>query len=244
VAGPVVDTPAAEEFLQQVLALTTREELTAIGGDLATKSAAMRALAGDDPSTMSPTALRELLSWIFVTRRRTDALLAVVEAPALAAGIAELVHGGSGVVQRYDTFVGLLPGLAEVAAELPGELLHFLDPGRYWLFSRWMWNSHDRTGAIPLVTTQADLDGDTPGEQYLAVGAALAFVEEHGKAAGFTDLGPGLFGTDVFLAAVYGIYLQTMLRMRLTQEFVSVVPPLPSLVRRLLGVHHPMKERA
>jgi hypothetical protein len=84
---------------------------------------------------------------------------------------------------------------------------------------------------------EVDLDGAAPGETYLAVGRAVAFVEETGKAAGFTDVGPGLFGTDVFLAAVYSVYLRTVLGMRMTQEFTSVVPPLPDLVRRLLGVY-------
>jgi hypothetical protein len=66
----------------------------------------------------------------------------------------------------------------------------------------------------------------------------MAFVEETGKAAGFTTVGPGLFGADVFLAAVYAVTMYTVLRMRMTREFNRVVPPLPDLVRRLLGVYH------
>ena len=77
-----------------------------------------------------------------------------------------------------------------------------------------------------------------PGQTYLLVGQAVAFVDQTGKAAGFTDAGPGLFGTDVFLAAVYGVYMNTVLRMRMTQEFNRLVPELPSLIRRLLGVYH------
>jgi hypothetical protein len=66
----------------------------------------------------------------------------------------------------------------------------------------------------------------------------MAFVEETGKAAGFTAAGPGLFGADVFLAAVYAVTMYTVLRMRMTREFNRVIPPLPDLVRRLLGVYH------
>ncbi len=61
---------------------------------------------------------------------------------------------------------------------------------------------------------------------------------ETGTAAGFTAAGPGLFGVDVLLAAVYGVYMYTVLQMRLTREFNQVVPQLPHLVRRLLGVYH------
>jgi hypothetical protein len=66
----------------------------------------------------------------------------------------------------------------------------------------------------------------------------MAFVDATGKAAGFTSAGPGLFGTDVLLAAVYGVYMYTVLQMRLTREFNRVVPTLPDLVRRLLGVYY------
>lgn len=101
-----------------------------------------------------------------------------------------------------------------------------------------MWDPDTETGALRLVTMEeVDLDGASPGESYLAIGRAQAFVEETGKAAGFTDMGAGLFGTDVFLASVYGVYMHTVLRMRLTQEFTNVVPPLPALARRLLGVY-------
>ena len=45
--------------------------------------------------------------------------------------------------------------------------------------------------------------------------------------------------TDVFLACVYAVYMYTVLRLRMTQEFNRIVPELPDLVRRLLGVYRP-----
>lgn len=241
IGGQVVDTSTASEFFQQVLEVCTSEELSGIGEDLRRKSIAMRAIAGDDPSTMDADGLRELLSWVFCTRRRVDRIFAKVEPAELAAGIAELMHGHDGIAARYQRFAGLLDALPGVADDLPGELLHFLDPGRYWLWTRWMWDPDAETGALALVTMdETDLRGGDDagsGETYLAVGQAVAFVEETGKAVGFTDVGPGLFGTDVFLAAVYGVYMQAILRMRMTNEFTNILPALPELTRRLLGVH-------
>ena len=60
--------------------------------------------------------------------------------------------------------------------------------------------------------------------------------DEH-AAAGFRTSGHGVFGTDVFLASVYAVYMYTTLRMRMTQEFNRVIPELAELVSRLLGVH-------
>lgn len=249
IAGQVVDTPTAAEFFQQVLEASTREELSGIGEDLQKKSAAMRALAGDDPSRMGDAALRELLGWVFCARRKVDRIFAVVEPAPLAAAIAELMHGQGGIAIRYDRFAELLDPLPAIAADLPGELLHFLDPGRYWLWTRWIWDPDAGTGALALVTMDdTDLDtaeaGGGRGQTYLALGRPMAFVEETGKAAGFTDLGPGLFGTDVFLAAVYGVYMQTVLGMRMTKEFTNILPALPELTRRLLGVHDVANRKA
>ncbi|GAB90790.1 hypothetical protein [Gordonia rhizosphera] len=244
----VVDTPAATEFFERVLQLCSTDELAAIGADLQRKSAAMRSLAGDDPATvMDVDSLRELLGWVFCARRKTNKIFALVDPADLATGIADLLHGTGGIVTRYDRFTALLEPLPEIAEDLPGELLHFLDPARYWLWTRWMWDPTAETGALALVTTDdTDLGtwGSSRGEVYLNVGRAVAFVEETGKAAGFTDLGSGLFGTDVFLAAVYGIYLNTVLSMRTTRELTQMLPALPELTRRLLGVHYAPHRKA
>lgn len=253
-AGQVVDTPTASEFLDQVLELTSREELAGIAEEVAAKSAAMREIAGSDLAAMDATAVRTLLGWVFCARRHVDKVLAVADAGDLARGIADLVDGTDRLAVRFDRFTDLVGGCPEVAADLPAELLHFLDPARYWLWSRWMWDPDTETGSLRLVTMdEVDLDGDSRGEVYLRVGRALAFVSETGHAAGFTSFahrGNGqdvlyaeAFSTDVFLAAVYGVYMQTVLRMRLTQEFTNLVPPLPQLTRRLLGVHRPATSR-
>jgi hypothetical protein len=101
-----------------------------------------------------------------------------------------------------------------------------------------MWDPRAGTGALPLVTVE-DFDWDAPNrpEGYLRVGEAMAFVNETGKQVGFTATGRGLFGVDIFLACVYSVYMYTVLRLRMTQEFNKIVPELPDLVRRLLGVH-------
>ncbi|HLF41696.1 MAG TPA: hypothetical protein VI854_09525, partial [Acidimicrobiia bacterium] len=102
------------------------------------------------------------------------------------------------------------------------------------------------TGALALVTADDyDLAAPDRGAGYLRVGEAITFINETGRQVGFTAIGTstrtggGLFGLDVFLACVYAVYMYTVLRLRMTQEFNKIVPELPDLVRRLLGVHRP-----
>jgi hypothetical protein len=101
-----------------------------------------------------------------------------------------------------------------------------------------MWNPESETGALPLIVMEeVDLDAGSVAETYDRIGLAMAFVDEVGAAAGFRPPGHGVFGTDVFLASVYAVYMYTTLRMRMTQEFNRVIPDLAELVSRLLGVH-------
>jgi hypothetical protein len=239
-ATAVIDVESAREFMREALAKITLAELDAIADALEVRHARMRALlAAPRRRELDAGALRPLLRSIFATRRRADAVLDTVGAPALAGWIAELLDGGAPAAARLQVFHDRLAGVPPtVRYDLGSELLHGTDPERHWLWTRWIWDPATRTGALPLVTAEAhDLDAGTVGETYLRVGRAIASVHEIGRAAGFTRIGDGRFGADVYLACVYCVYVYTTVRMRMTQEFNRVIPPLPELARRFLGVH-------
>ena len=245
--GPVVDTLSAQEFRREILDRITAQELQSIASGLERKSLAMREvlLAG---TPLDRAALKQVLGLIFAARRKADRILDTVGPERLGSAIAGLLDHSADLAARFDRFDAALAGLTDPPApvfDLPSELLHFTYPGQYWLWTRWLWDPRARTGALALVTTDDAAfslpglaEGTSRGEAYLTVGRATAFVTETGKAAGFTDAAPGLFGTDMFLAAVYGVYMYTVLRMRMTREFNELVPKLPDLIRRLLGVYH------
>jgi hypothetical protein len=243
VPGQVVDTSSAEEFMREALTKISEEDLTSIVHALEEKSERFRALLTDrDPSLLTDEELRGVLRSIFSARRRADAILAEPGADRLRSLIGSLLGPGN-VEVRLETFVHGLGLGAEVGVEIASELLHFSHPERYWLWSRWMWDPNVQTGSLRLVTMEEfDMNGESIGEIYLKVGEAIAFVDKTGEAVGFTvHGGRSAFGIDVFLACVYGVYMYTVLRMRMTQEFNKIMPSLPDLARRLLGVYQ--KER-
>jgi len=244
-AGPVVDTPSTLEFQREIADLIGDAELRAVAAGLERKSAALQGLLFTAPPPWDRATLRQVLRWVFATRRRADRILDLAAPEPLSAAVAGLLAPGAPVDERIDRFdaalgdLGLGALLAGCGFEFATELLHFAFPDQYWLWTRWIWDPDARTGALSLVTTDGiDLGtGDTRGAMYLTVGRATAFVDETGKAAGFTTAGPGLFGVDVLLASVYAVYMHTVLRLRLSREFNRVIPPPSDLVRRLLGVH-------
>ncbi len=239
-AGPVVDTPSAQEFHHEISSRISAAELAALAAGLQRKSQALQDMLAPGAGPLDRAALREVLRWVFATRRRADEILDGVGARRLGAAIADLLDPAEPLATRVDRFDSVLAAFPVPGFDLPGELLHFTHPGQYWLWTRWLWDPGTGTGALRLVTTD-DIDlapGGGRGATYLAIGRAMAFVDETGKAAGFTAATPGLFGADVFLAAVYGVYMYTVLRMRMTQEFNQLLPPLPGLIRRLLGIYY------
>ncbi len=238
--GQVVDTEAAQEFMRQALEMIPASEMEAIALELESKAERFqRALARESLGQLSRLRLRDLLRTIFATRRKASEILDTVGAATLAGELGELLYGGAPLPERIDRFDAALAAIEPAwRRDVAGEVLHFTNPERHWLWTRWMWDPDIRTGALPLVTMQDfDLHAASPGGTYLRVGQAVAFVNETGRAIGFTRYGSEAFGIDVYLACVYGVYLYSITRMRMTQEFNKVIPPLPQLARRLLGTH-------
>lgn len=238
-AGQVVDTPTAQEFMSEISKQISDEELASIASRLQAKAEGFHALLGHgNAARLDREALRRVLRSMFSTRRKADAILDAVGERELVGGIAYLLDSKDDLPVRIDHMDRLLVSFPEAAFDVPAEILHFTYPDRFWLWSRWIWDPRIETGALRLVVEEEfDLAGELRGETYFKVGEAIAFVNETGKAAGFTAMAPGLLGIDIFLACVYSVYMYTVLRLRMTQEFNKIVPPLPQLVARLLGVH-------
>ncbi len=236
----VVDTESAQEFMKEALEKITEKELSAIADELESKSRKFRELLKKDAiGALERDQLRTLLRNVFSTRRRADELLALFSVDALKENIRNLLYAAAPLPTRFQIFYEALAQAQDpIRFDLPGELLHYSFPDDCWLWTRWVWDPKTRTGALPLVTMEEyDFTAASMGETYMKVGEATFFVKATGDAAGFTRIGAGPFGIDVYLACVYTIYIYTTIRMRMTQEFNKVIPELPEMCRRLLGVH-------
>jgi hypothetical protein len=238
--GQVVDTETAKEFMKETLEKVDAAELAKICTEVEAKSEWFHSTLGEESfDRFSRQDYSALLGRIFSARGKTRKTLEAYDFEVVRDRMGELIHGSGPVDERFQGFVDQLEGLPQnLRVDFASELLHFTYPERHWLWTRWMWDTRTRTGSLPLVTTASyDLQGESAGEVYMKVGRALAFVHENGSAAGFGKIGRSVFGTDVFLSCVYVIYVYTVLKMRMTQEFNQVMPGLPEFSRRLLGVH-------
>lgn len=238
----ILDRECGHEFLKEATRLASSSELCDIGVDLESKSRLFRdALSSSALDALDEPGLRRLLDRVFLVRRKARVLFRAHDAVFLRDEIRSLLHGERPVGERFDRFTDRVTGLPEpLVVGLASELLHFYAPDRYWLWAHWIWDPKTGGGSLPLL-----LNGDeglrgaeTRGQTYERVGRALFALDTEGRAEGFTSLGKGRFGTDVYLASVYAVYMYTVFRMRLSKEFTRLLPELPELARRILGVHH------
>lgn len=236
----LVDLETAKEFMKETLNKVDKPELVSIATDLEEKSAFFKnQLSVEKLPTLTEQEMIDLLRQVFVTKRKSKEVLNKNPLEDFKSKIHSLIYGQEEITARFQNFYIDLGNLdSGLKYDLTGELLHYHNPEKYWLWSRWVWDPERKTGALPLVVSEEfDLKGDTFGETYLKVGKGIAFVNSIAEAADFQFINRSLFGTDVFLSCVYTVYAYTVLRMRMTQEFNKVMPGLTEFSRRLLGVN-------
>lgn len=235
----IIDAPSAQELLVEIHKRATREQLDATVAGLQRKSAGFqRILARDRIADAGADDLRAVLRSVFATRRRVSSVLGTEPADRLKERVTDLLYGPDPLHARFDRFCAAVDQPPELAAELAGELLHFTDPEHRWPWARWMWNPRTRTGALPLVLSEhVDLEVDGLGAGYVRIGEAMTLLDDTPEAASFRAPSGGTLGTTVYLVGVYSVYMSTVLGLKMSQEFNAIVPSLPELARRLLGVH-------
>jgi hypothetical protein len=240
-ALPEVDVPTAKELIEQVHEHVSVGELLELVGELERKAKIIGELLGDE---LSAERIRCALEWTFVGRRRASAILGIRSEADLLAWIGGLLATDQPPGVRLERFCAAAGDLsAPRAAELGSELLHFTAPARYGLWARWVWSPESRTGALPLlIGEEYELEAEGLGPTYERVCIALRALDESPEAGAFRGPRGGPLGTDILLACTYGVYMRTVLGLKMTQEFNALVPPMPQLVRRLLGVHHHRQE--
>ncbi len=244
---PTSEGVPLRDFLEDAFETIEWGELRAVVQELAEKSHRFRALLrpAERVETLSPEQLEALLGMVFVARKHRDDLLHAAPGGAFVNAVADLLYGAEqDLALRIDRFLAQTEAVnTGKAIELAGELLHFTFPERYWLCSRWMYSAESRTGVLPLLMdSDKELRADTLGRTYLRVGRAIVVVTEvedakwlfRGGLAESPEMRP--FAIDTFLAATHAAYLYGVTAWRLTREFHKVLPPLPRLVRRMLGL--------
>jgi hypothetical protein len=236
----VIDMVACQEFMKEILERIREEDLMAIADQLEEKSEFFKAnLNRVELPTLTKEELTAVFKQIFAANRKVKLMFEAYTLEAYKTSIYDLLYGEEAIQDRFQNFIDAHKELdIFLRFDLAGELLHYNNPEGNWLWSRWLWDPKQNTGALPLVASEEfKFSAATYGEMYMNIGKAVAFVHEMADPVGFQFISRSQHGTNVYLSCVYVMYAYTIFKIKMTEEFNKVMPPMAEFSRRLLGVH-------
>ena len=163
----------------------------------------------------------------------------------------DLLQGESPTPLRVAAFVEKLNALdTRLALELASGLLHNISPKDHWLWTRWLWDPTTGTGILPLLAGSThNLLAENLADGYARVGSVSAMSIKFGEGTGLwsneltASEKRAPFANSAFLACAYCVYLYGTTSWRLNNEFNNLLPSLPNMARKLLGLKKIKEEK-
>ena len=246
--GP--DDPELQSMLQEALSKIGPGDVVAIADELAERHARL----------FLTTWTRDGGRWSAAPSQLADAFGDIARAVTHARANAETLIGHfaqNGFGMLDDLLNGDMPGPLRVAAaveqlrmldtrlalEFSTGLLYNLAPSENWLWTRWLWDPTTGTGILPLLAGSVhNLVAESIEDGYARVGAVTAMSMKFGEATGLwtneltNEARRVPFANSAFLACAYSIYMYGSTGWRLSRDFNDLLPSLPNMARRLLGL--------
>ena len=248
---PVPATPAAVEVLPTLdlsgpalrAGLQALRDAAARAGGLETVLDALRLkvrlfgeLAGGGRiAGLEEGPLLALCTLMATVRRHVASWLAVNGFASLHGHLVALLDGGGDLQDRFDAFLARVPGGTRERwlRDLAAELLHFTDPERVPLMTRWMWDATAGSGVLREIWFE-DAAAAMPPSDRVGTFRTLrreldGFLREAGM---YRDLA---LLQDLLCAQIYARYINDRGGAYLKRDFTGEEDPLAH-TRRLLGL--------
>jgi hypothetical protein len=238
--GP--DDPELQASLQEALGQVSPAEVIAVADELAERRDRLFLGLGADPTKLAAT-FAELSAAVAHTRANARTISNYFTQSGYEI-FGELLNGEAPVPVRVSSFVEKLTALdTRLALELATGLLHNTAPRENWLWTRWLWDPTTGTGILPLLAGSShNLLASNLADGYSRVGAVSAMSIRFAEGTGLwteelvSNKPRALFANSAFLACAYAVYMYGSTSWRLSRDFNELLPSLPNMARRLLGL--------
>lgn len=238
--GP--DDPELQTNLQEALGQVAPEDVIAIADELAERHARLFLNLKVDSASLA-SSFADIASAVAHTKANARTITNYF-AQGDYSLFEQLLQGEAPAPVRVAVFVEKLNALdTRLALELATGLLHNTFPSQHWLWTRWLWDPTVGTGILPLLAGSThNLQAENLADGYARVGAVTAMSVKFGEGTGlFVDELMSNekrvpFANSAFLACAYSVYLYGTTSWRLSREFNGLLPTLPNMARRLLGL--------
>ena len=245
--GP--DDPILHETLQEALAKVSSDDVIAIADELAERHT--RLFLDLKPASVKfASSFSDVASAVTHTRANAKVLTNFFAHGDFKV-FDDLLNGEAPTPVRVAKFVQKLDALdTRLVLELASGLLYNTSPNDNWLWTRWLWDPTTGTGILPLLAGSThNLLADNLADGYARVGLVTAMSMKFGEGTGlWTDElianeKRAQFANSAFLACAYNVYLYGTTSWRLSREFNNLLPSLPNMARKLLGLKKVASER-
>jgi len=238
--GP--DDPELEKALNAAIEQVTPADVIAIADELAERHARLF-LGLQTDSAQLASSFADIASAVTHTKANARTLTNQFNHGDFKV-FEDLLHGDSPAPLRVATFVEKLNALdTRLALELASGLIHNIAPQDHWLWTRWLWDPTTGTGILPLLAGSThNLLAENIADGYARVGSVSAMSIKFGEGTGLwsdelmSSESRAPFANSAFLACAYCVYLYGTTSWRLNREFNNLLPSLPNMARKLLGL--------
>ncbi|HEX9840450.1 MAG TPA: hypothetical protein VGA72_13960 [Anaerolineales bacterium] len=238
--GP--DDPELQATLHEALSQVAPEDVIALADELAERQARLFFGLETDPARLAA-SFADVASAVTHTRANARTITNYFAQGDLQL-FDELLTGEAPNPVRVAVFVEKLNALdTRLALELATGLLHNVSPKDHWLWTRWLWDPTTGTGILPLLAGSShNLLATNLADGYARVGAVTAMSMKFGEGTGLwterlmSNERRMQFANSAFLACAYSVYMYGSTSWRLSRDFNELLPSLPNMARRLIGL--------
>lgn len=249
----------ARQFQQRFSALShIAEEDAGIDAFLASLEAKHQLFSNllhqDVIEQLSMDGIEALLETVFSARRRVYPALNAIGITAALNAIRDLLYGKGALLDRLNRFSEIVQiddaadkETRKVAAknrraafDFGAELLHFNDPIKYPLMTRWVWDQNTVSGALREFIRGNDSLPDVPlgNSPEMFEGARTWLAAQLAEQGLYKDVP---YWVDLVLAQAYAEYFRSMAEGMLSADFGRASGPADH-IKKFLGIDSPTKE--
>jgi hypothetical protein len=224
-------------FYELEEAFEGQQGLADLVSSMAEKTASFRRLLLEEQQPLTETQMEHLVAQMFTARRKIWPLIEEQGAAKVGELMRDLLTGHGDLTQRMARFEEALPATGKVKRvirDVAAEVLHFSDPERYPLMTRWVWDQGTTSGAIREFIRGGDYLTDFPfGESPEMFEGLRQWMRETLLELGVYRDVP--YMVDIILAHQYSQYVRAMAEGFLRSDFGGQTD-FTEQIRKLLGV--------
>jgi hypothetical protein len=190
------------------------------------KSKSLRSL---DISTVEDA--RELFESVFYARKHFSDIISKTSIPELSSALSQLKDPSLSYSERVEKFKSIVKGgEKEDIEDMAKEIIHFLEPEKYPLWTRWIWNKERGTGSINYVIKD-DVKINGGKELFSAIDELRNVLEIFGL-----ESKGKYYVTSVFLVYAYVRYLDYTTHLAVDKKAAGLIPTHLSTTALVLGL--------